>query len=72
MSGLNSLLLLVFRLHNQKQTSCLLQNVLLLIPFIYPQINSDNSEDTSADKGSVKQTEAAAALRLTVFLTFTI
>ena len=41
-----------------------MQNVLLLIPFIYPQINSDNSEDTSADKGSVKQTEAAAALSI--------
>lgn len=39
-------------------------NVLLLIPFIYPQINSDNSEDTSADEGSVKQTEAAATLSI--------
>ena len=27
---------------------------------IYPQINSDNREDTSADKSNVKQTEAAA------------
>ena len=35
-----------------------------MIPFIYPQINSDNGEDTSADKGSVKQTEAEAALSI--------
>ena len=35
-----------------------------MIQFIYPQINSDNSEDTSADEGSVKQTEAAATLSI--------